>query len=81
MLHINDNQGNSDAHLPPGKGHINWRAIIKQLLHYQFRGTLILELAGHGDPEEIMRGAREARHYLRQVCREREKIAQTWGEC
>lgn len=64
MIHVNDNRGKWDDHLPPGRGDIDWTAFVKQLCVERFHGTLILELSGNGTPEEIMEGARNARRYL-----------------
>jgi sugar phosphate isomerase/epimerase len=50
MLHANDNHGHSDAHLNPGDGRIDWGWLLSELKHHQFKGSLILELAGY--PEE-----------------------------
>ena len=80
MLHANDNRGTGDDHLPPGEGDIKWLPLIHQLRHYQFQGTIILELSGNGTPDEIMQGARRARKYLRQLCRDAEAFDQSWGE-
>lgn len=68
MLHVNDNRGGWDDHLPPGKGHIDWESLIRQLRHWKFHGTLILELSDKiGPPELIMEQAREARAYLSEI--------------
>tara|TARA_R110002096_G_scaffold164099_11_gene331815 strand:- start:2342 stop:3196 length:855 start_codon:yes stop_codon:yes gene_type:complete len=78
MLHANDNNGHGDDHLPPGLGKVDWRPLIRQLRRYQFQGTLILELSGHGTSEEIMSGARIARKYLNEMCREIEVEDAEW---
>lgn len=72
MLHANDNRGDRDDHLPPGEGHIDWMSLICQLIRWRFQGPLILELAGHGSPDEILTRAREARERLREWCRRAE---------
>ena len=65
MLHVNDNLGDRDAHLPPGEGAIDWTSLFRQLLQWRFQGVLILELADSGEaPEKIMEHARDARSYL-----------------
>ena len=72
MLHINDNRGGGDEHLPPGEGKVNWHQLITELEQNGFRGGLILELSGrHGnDFDKVMHEAREARSYLSRVHRE-----------
>ncbi len=69
MLHVNDNRGNYDSHLNPGEGVIDWRWLLSELRHHQFKGSLILELAGHAEesiPETLAR-ARRAFDYLVQA--------------
>ena len=69
MVHINDNRGDWDEHLPPGEGGVNWRQVLQQLEHHGFRGALILELSGrHGsDYHKVMEEARVARRYLNET--------------
>ena len=70
MVHVNDNHGQFDQHLPPGKGGIDWQRIVQQLAASAFRGGLILELCG--DPEghdRVLQQAQEARVYLQQIFR------------
>lgn len=69
MLHVNDNLGHRDDHLPPGEGLIDWMALVCQLNARRFQGPLILELAGVGTPEEIMERARRAREFLGELSR------------
>lgn len=68
MLHVNDNLGDSDGHLAPGEGAIDWISLIRQLRQWRFQGPLILELAGSGeDPAVIMEKARNSRTYLGEI--------------
>jgi sugar phosphate isomerase/epimerase len=68
MLHVNDNLGDRDGHLPPGEGAIDWISLIRQLRQWRFHGPLILELADSGEaPERIMEHARNARNYLGEI--------------
>jgi sugar phosphate isomerase/epimerase len=69
LLHVHDNKGHGDDHLPPGDGRIDWTTLLKELAAVHFSGALILELAGGGEPEVIMARARRARSYLRQRAR------------
>jgi sugar phosphate isomerase/epimerase len=66
MLHVNDNRGNSDAHLCPGDGFIDWRWLLGELRHHQFKGSLILELSSKPEEhlDEILGRARRAHDYL-----------------
>ena len=71
MVHVNDNRGDRDEHLPPGEGDVDWSYVLSQLESYSFRGALILELSGrHGtDYQKTMAEAREARVYLNNMTR------------
>lgn len=69
MLHVHDNRGAGDEHLPPGDGTIDWDRVMRELLAINFRGTLMLELAGQTNPETTMENARRARAFLRAEAR------------
>jgi sugar phosphate isomerase/epimerase len=69
LLHVHDNKGHGDDHLPPGDGRIDWTALLKELAAVNFTGALILELAGDGSSDIVMARARRARSYLRQRAR------------
>ena len=69
LLHVHDNKGHGDDHLPPGDGRIDWTALLKELAAVHFTGAFILELAGGDEPGIIMARARRARTYLRQRAR------------
>jgi sugar phosphate isomerase/epimerase len=43
-LHLHDNDGNSDLHLPPGTGVINWPAVHAALKAIHYPGTVTLEV-------------------------------------
>ncbi len=70
LVHINDNRGDWDAHLPPGEGTIDWPWVIHELRHNDFHGVLVLELHGGGNetvPAVLDRAIR-AREFLAKVC-------------
>jgi len=68
MLHVNDNLGDRDDHLPPGDGAIDWTSLMRQLRQWRFHGSLILELADAGEAHQsIMERARSARGYLAEI--------------
>jgi len=69
LLHVHDNKGHGDDHLPPGDGRIDWSALLQELNAIRFHGAFILELAGGDDAEQIMDRARRARSYLRKRAR------------
>lgn len=72
MLHVNDNRGGNDEHLPPGEGNVNWHQVFTELEQNGFRGGLILELsARHGkDLAKVMQESRDARSYLNRMMRD-----------
>jgi hypothetical protein len=51
IVHVqaSDNRGVSDDHLAPGAGILDWPRIVTTLERIDFRGVLMLEVAGNGD--------------------------------
>jgi len=43
-LHLSDNKGKEDEHLPLGCGNIEWKKIIKIIKEYKFNKTITLEI-------------------------------------
>lgn len=43
-LHLSDNKGERDDHLPLGCGNIDWEKTIKNIKSYGFNGTITLEV-------------------------------------
>ena len=41
--HVHDNNGRNDAHLPPGRGTLNWEAWPEALNEIGYQGTIMLE--------------------------------------
>jgi sugar phosphate isomerase/epimerase len=64
MVHANDNRGDRDSHLPPGEGTIDWDVVTHELRACDFGGTIILELAGGGDTQEVLDRAHRGRRLL-----------------
>jgi sugar phosphate isomerase/epimerase len=56
-LHVNDNfwGKGTDAHLPPGKGDIDWAGFRETLIEVGYNGPLVLELAGGENAAETLR--------------------------
>jgi sugar phosphate isomerase/epimerase len=67
MIHASDNSGHGDDHLPPGQGKIDWVRLLGLLRDHSFRGSIMMEIAGHGEPAQIFDGARRARQFLRRT--------------
>lgn len=72
MVHVNDNRGDWDAHLPPGEGTIDWPRVVRELRRHSFHGGLVLELAGGKDEpvQVVLERAVRGREYLERVCAE-----------
>lgn len=66
LIHVNDNRGDHDDHLPPGEGHIDWPWFMSELKRWNFNGTLILELSSRENESvpDMLARARHARDYL-----------------
>ncbi len=47
-VHLQDNDGTGDQHLPPGRGNIEWGSVISALDGISYKGTLNVE----ADPKE-----------------------------
>lgn len=69
MIHAHDNNGHGDDHLPPGDGRIDWETLLRDLSAGNFRGALILEIAGTPTLDQTLANARRGRSYLRKLCR------------
>jgi len=65
MIHASDNHGQGDDHLPPGQGAIQWPRFFSLLRASDFHGSIMMEIAGHGEPAQILDSARHARQFLR----------------
>lgn len=72
LVHINDNHGDWDAHLPPGEGTIDWPWVIQELRRNDFHGVLVLELQGGGTEamDVVLARAVRAREFLDRICSE-----------
>jgi sugar phosphate isomerase/epimerase len=70
MIHLHDNRGNRDDHLPPGQGHVDWRALLDLLRQANFSGGMMLELAKGDDKQALLASARAGRLFVRELCRE-----------
>lgn len=61
-VHIHDNRGQSDEHLPLGKGTLEWRRCLRALEGIGFSGRIILEIP---DPEGLKDSVELLSHALR----------------
>lgn len=69
LVHVNDNRGQHDDHLPPGEGYIDWPWLMGELRRCHFSGTLILELSSHENESvaDMLGRARHARDFLNRL--------------
>jgi len=58
-LHIDDNFGDEDLHLPPGEGSIDWPPILDAISHLRPDTVICLEIRSNGDPIETIRASRD----------------------
>jgi sugar phosphate isomerase/epimerase len=76
--HFSDNDGTSNAHWRPGKGKINWRAVLQALKDVGYDNVISIELedvpgvAHHGvaSTPALDREVTMARAYLAELCQE-----------
>lgn len=62
-IHISDNNGVSDLHLPPGTGTIDWKAVFAVLKEVGYDRTLTIEVFS-ADQDYILR----SKEKIRQLC-------------
>lgn len=53
-LHLHDNDGSVDQHLPLGEGSIDYRGFIRKLENYGFSGAITLEYKVEHDPHFVL---------------------------
>jgi sugar phosphate isomerase/epimerase len=65
-VHVSDNHGHRDDHLPPGDGSLDWHDIARSLREVNYGGWLILELGcpDGGLPEYFRRAVLQAGRLL-----------------
>lgn len=64
-LHLHDNNGDGDFHLPPGRGRIDWPAVARALDSVSYRGTYDVELSpSDWKSESAWRSAGESVSFL-----------------
>lgn len=54
-LHINDNDGVADLHLPVGDGNVDWKDFFEVLGRYDINAGMLIEVRGLDDFEKSMR--------------------------
>ena len=66
-LHLNDNKGDGDFHLPPGKGSIDWIAVVRALRKVHYDGVLTLELGERMRREDVWGDVKTGITFLSEV--------------
>jgi sugar phosphate isomerase/epimerase len=62
--HVHDNRGQTDDHLVPFEGSIDWPSALTAVQKVGYEGTLLLEIASHGSASETLARAQKARHRM-----------------
>jgi sugar phosphate isomerase/epimerase len=62
-VHLHDNHGARDEHLPPGGGTIDWRALLAALHEIGYVGPWMVELRMSRDPAALAQAAAFLRHW------------------
>jgi sugar phosphate isomerase/epimerase len=62
--HVHDNHGRIDDHLVPYAGTINWDAAMMATQKIGYEGVLMFEVAGHGNPPQVLERTVKARGRL-----------------
>jgi sugar phosphate isomerase/epimerase len=57
-VHLHDNDGRSDLHLPPGAGNIDWPGVIQALVDVGYDRTITLEVFSR-DREYVLQAKRK----------------------
>ncbi len=58
VIHLSDNYGQSDDHLPPTEGTIDWDAFFTMLAAKEWNGFLVLELTDRPNAADILQRGR-----------------------
>ncbi len=58
-VHLNDNEGAADLHLPPGEGTIDWHAVLPAIRALPDGAVVCLEPTSPGDPVQTLERARD----------------------
>lgn len=58
-VHVDDNFGDEDIHLPPGRGNIEWPPVIEAIGDLPDKAIVCLEITSDGDPIQTLKDSRE----------------------
>ena len=67
-VHLSDNDGRGDDHLPPFEGSIDWEGVLSVLIEGGFTGPWLFEVLGWGaDPYDFLRRASDGAERMRRL--------------
>jgi len=70
-VHLSDNDGRGDDHLPPFEGNIDWEGVLSVLIEGGFTGPWLFEVLGWGaDPYDFLRRASAGAARMRRLIRD-----------
>jgi len=70
-VHLSDNDGRGDDHLPPFEGNIDWEGVLSVLIEGGFTGPWLFEVLGWGaDPYDFLRRASVGAARMRRLIRD-----------
>ena len=65
--HVHDNRGREDEHLVPFAGTIDWDSAMMETQKIGYDDVLMFEVAGHGNPADVLERSVKARERLRKT--------------
>jgi len=68
-IHLSDNLGSNDDHLPPFQGIVNWKAVIQQLVKNEYRGPWHLEVSPGSDSQGTLKVMKDSMAKLVELLR------------
>lgn len=68
--HLHDNGGQTDDHLTPGEGSIDWPAALMSLQKIGYDGTWLFEVANTSTPEAVLEKTEKARRQFERLLTE-----------
>jgi sugar phosphate isomerase/epimerase len=66
-VHLHDNRGRADDHLPPFEGGIDWPGALTALQKVGYDGTLMFEAGPQGSSKEMLQKLRRARERIERL--------------
>lgn len=72
-IHVDDNFGDKDLHLPPGEGNIDWPLVVEAIRAVRDDAVICLEIAA---PERPMQALQDSREFLLSIA---DRVVSTGG--